>query len=89
MRFTKEVKKNPLREFYYNQPYIRVGATKDAIIKACGINTVIFYRWIQGVTPVPGPAQAIINQITGQRVFDIEDPKTVEEILSQEACNQK
>ena len=89
MRFAKEVNKNSFQDWYYHQPYIKIGAIKKAIINACGINDRIFYAWLQGRTPVPAPAQAIINQVTGQRVFDVEDPKTVEEILTQEPCNQK
>ena len=89
MQFAKEVKKNSFREWYYNQPYVKVGATRKAIIAACGINGRIFYAWLQEKTPVPEPAKVIINQVTGQRVFDIEDPKTVDEIFIQEQCNQK
>jgi len=74
MQSKRNVKNNPLRQWYYDLPVRKMADSRDDIVKYCGITLSIFYRWLSGQTPIPYTAQVIINQVTGQRVFEVETP---------------
>jgi len=44
---------------------------RNEIIKACGINTSIFYFWLSGKTKVPFLAKPIISEILGKKQYEL------------------
>ena len=85
MHTTQKVNSNPLRDWYYDLPVRRVASYRVAIIKHCGINLAVFYRWLSGTTPIPYTAQVILNQVTGKKLFEVEEPIRLNENESPES----
>lgn len=85
MYYSKDVKENLLRSWYYDLPVRKVAESRDLIIKYCGIKLPVFYRWLSGQTPIPYSAQVIINQVAGMKIFDVEDPASINEKIKQDA----
>lgn len=79
MKRSTKVKLTPFRSWYYGIPAGKLAETRNLVIKYCGINVNIFYRWLGGITPVPVPAQIIINQVAGERIFEVEEPVCIKE----------
>lgn len=77
----KKVKFNPFRNWFYSQQANATSIIRDHIIEVCGINHLIFYRWLSGQTPVPGPAKYVINIIAGKQLYDVPKLQTIDKLM--------
>ena len=79
MYFSKKVKDNPLRAWYYGLSMCKLADARRDICKYCGISLPKFYRWLSGATPIPVSAQIVINQVAGEHLYEVEEPISIKE----------
>lgn len=75
----KETARNSalLKEWYYSlsRPRDLHTTARTIICERCNISLRTFYAWISGETEVPHLAKQVINEVAGEKVFDVEPYK--------------
>ena len=67
----KQQKQALFKEWWAELPQGNVSKMKQKIMSGCYISYQVFYFWLNGRTEIPDIAMSVINQIVGEKIFDL------------------